>query len=527
MARIPIYNLGTQGVLSDPPAHTLPPEVWTNSGNMFCAKKQIRRTLGYVDALGTPTVAPSFIFFVPSLDSNIWLYTSLTKAYVYDDGTHTDITRTSGGDYTATTHRDWNGCLVGGIPILNNGADIPQYWSAISSGTPLANLPNWPSTLRAKVVRAFGGYLIALNITESSTNLPQAFRWSQRADPGAVPASWDYTSPATGAGRVELTDASGGQIVDGLILGNQFIIYKQNATHTMRFIGGQEIFQRDLLFQTGILAPRCVTGFNKGRMHLVVTEDDIIVHGGNSSAESIIQDKVRDTVFGELDSSNYLNSFVVEDPAYKKVLFCYPTQGQTIPDKALVWDYGDNTIDYRDIIGVSADIGSLVVDTDTVTWDGDSGTWDADTGVWNEEAGFLGRRRVLFASPSETKTWVLNSTYVFGSTVQTRSFVERTGLAIVGRDRQGQPKADYETRKLFKRIWPKITGLASVYVSLGSQEDLQDEVTWASSKLFIPDQKYLDFEVAGKFGAVRFESTDDAPWQLEGYDLELEVLGTL
>jgi hypothetical protein len=126
----------------------------------------------------------------------------------------------------------------------------------------------------------------------------------------------------------------------------------------------------------------------------------------------------------------------------------------------------------------------------------------------------------------------LESGNAYGSLTVT-SFLERTGLAVIGKDRQGEPKVDYSSRKQISRVWPKITGTGAsqVKVQVGKQEEIDGSVTWSLPKNFDPSVRYLDFDdedaVSGRLNAIRLESTVDLPWQCEGVDLELNVLGEM
>src|SRR5262245_61859086 len=192
MSVIEIAVLRTIGLIRDQEGNYLPPEAWTYARNMRAVADGIERIGGQTQVFGTPGVAPHFAIPISTTSQTYWLYTSLTKGYVYDGTTHTDITRVS-GDYTAGNTRDWNGTLLGGVPILNNGSDTPQQWATLSPATKLTPLSNWPASTTAKVIRAFGPTLIALNLVESGTSFPHLVRWSHPADPGTVPSSWDYT----------------------------------------------------------------------------------------------------------------------------------------------------------------------------------------------------------------------------------------------------------------------------------------------------------------------------------------------
>lgn len=520
---IELFNLGTAGIVRDLPDHTLPPEVWSDGNNIRFQDGNAFKFKGDAQVFGTPTVAPGFGLNVPSSSQNYWIYCSLTKAYVYEGGVHTNITRQTAGvdvNYTATDYRLWNGGILGGIPILNNGLDVPQYWSSLSPSTKLADLVNWPANLRAKVVRPFGPFLIALNCTVAGTAYPHLIRWSHPADPGAVPSSWDITDPTKDAGQVELTDIEGGSIQDALMLRNLLVVYKEASTHTLRFIGGQNKMKPDLLFaSSGILAPRCVTQIDRGTRHFVATVDDVVAHDAQNIT-SIVDKRMRKYIQNDIDATNYVNSFCVHNPAQREAWFCYPASGAVTPNKALIWNYNYNTLQIRDLAAIYGSSGTVQTST-SLAWSALTGTWETVLDPWTTE----GKRQMLLFDATGTKIYQADSGESFHGTNFT-SFIERTGLAVIGRDRQGNPKVNFSNRKLLKRIWPKITGSSLVSVRCGAQEYRNSPITWETAKVFNPaTMKYLDFTANGRLLCVRFESSDGLPWQLEGYDLEIEVLG--
>lgn len=516
---ITIHNLGIGGVNRDLPSHYLPPEVWSDAGNMRFYNGQALRFLGHTQVFSTPSVAPGFIVNVPAVNSSFWLYASKTAVYGYDSGVHTDISRAAGGAYTAEEYRDWGATILGGIPILNNRLDVPQAWMTQSLGTKLTPLSNWPSTLRAKVVRAFGNYLVAINLIDSGIASPVEIRWSHKADPGSVPSSWDYTDPTVDAGRTFLTDVKGGELLDAQLLGDFLYLYKKNSTHIFRFVGGNDIFAPSLLHNHGVIATRCVAVVDAGRRHFLVTPDDVIMHSGTKDVEYVLEGKNKTDFFTDLGTTHYANMFVFDNPAFKEAWIAYPSSGSTLPDKAIVYNYLNKTVAFRDWNGSYADIGDYT-DSTAAAWSAGSTGWDVQTTQWNTQD----RRRLVFADPTATKMYGLDSGYPFGAATTT-SFLERTGLAIIGKDRQGQPKVDFEQRKLCTRVWARIRGDAEVYVRLGSQETLEGAVTWSGPSLYDPDLGYVDLVAAGRALAVRFESTSDLAWQLESYGLEVAPLG--
>ena len=61
---------------------------------------------------------------------------------------------------------------------------------------------------------------------------------------------------------------------------------------------------------------------------------------------------------------------------------------------------------------------------------------------------------------------------------------------------------------------------------MGSQVAADSTVSWSTAKPFVIGQDYkADFQVDGRFLAVKFESDSDISWQLHGYAIEYEDRG--
>lgn len=515
--KLEIQKVGSIGVIQDVPGHELPGPAWTTVNNVRMRNNGARRILGHSQVFSTPSVTPYAVFNVPGInDQTFWFYFSLAAAYVVESGVHSNVTRASGA-YTAASGRDWIATILGGIPIFNNGADVPQYWSALSVSQVLQAVANWPSTHRAKVIRSFGNYLFALNVTISGTNQPHKVLVSHKADPGSLPSSWDVTDATKDAVSFELTDIKGGEILDGLPLGNTLIVYKKNSTHTVRFAGGIDIWARDRLFETsGILATRCVCAFDNGTKHFVATQNDIIVHSGDRNPVSVVEGRNKEAIFSEMDSTYYYNSFVFENAKQKEVWFCYPTTGSQIPNKAFIYNYDNKTPTFRTFNGLSADLG-VVSDSSDATWGSDTDTWDSDTSQWST----AGREAIIFAAPDDVKLYKLDDGYAFGALTVT-AVLERVGLVYES------DHVDFGTRLLITRLWPKITGLGKWTVRVGAAESRDGTITWSNAVLFNPaTDEWVDVTppVNGRIPAVRFESQENVASTVEGYDLRAAPLG--
>ena len=523
MAMISINNPGEIGVIKERKPHELPMNAWTSATNMRFRAGFAEKSPGNSSLWGGATVAPYWLLNAVDAVSNLWLYAGLAKVYATDGSTHSDITRVSGGDYAATADLNWTGCVFNGIPIINNGVDVPQSWALpISLATPLVALANWPSTVRAKALRAYKNYLVALDITKSSTRYPQLVKWSHPADPGVVPSSWDETDPTLDAGEFPLT-SSPGAVVDCLSLRDTNIIYKDDSVHGMQFTGGPFVFRfYSIIGEMGILSRRCAVEFVDGR-HAVFGNGDLFTHDGQNPTY-LAPKRIKQHLFGEIDSTFYARSFTAHNAPRREVWFCYPESGMAVPSKALVWSYDDNTFGFRDLNAAHIASGLVNPLVASNAWSADSQAWDDDTTTWDGSSFEPTRRRLVEAAPTSLKLLFCDDTQQFDG-VNMTSQLERTGLAVPAR---ADKPPDMSGRKLIRSIWPRISGtpggVVSVYV--GSQEKIDGPVTYAAAKGYtIGSTEHLDFRVGGRLFAVKFESMDDIAWQLHGYELDVTRLG--
>lgn len=521
MPEIDINDIAGKGVIRDEPAYQLPPEVWTQALNMRHRDNGMERMLGWSQVFGTPGVAPHFAMPVVSVSSAFWLYTSLTKGYVYDGSTHTDITRTVGGDYTAANTRDWNGTVFGGIPILNNGSDVPQMWGTLTVATKLTALSNWVSTHRAKVIRSLGAYLIAINITKGASNFPHTVKWSSEAiQPGTVPGSWDETDATVDTGEYDLYDVNSGNLVEAMPLAGKMYLYKEQSTWVMRFVGGRAVFGFDTFLETaGILAPRCVSVTGDGKYQVVATQDDLIIHNG-AAPVSILDKRLRREIFASIDQTNYINSFLYTDPDNTEVLFCYPTNGMTHPNKAVVFNYKSGTITEKDGITYRNAASGRVQAASTELWSDGTDTWDDDTGPWDSTE----RRRLVLCGTDDTKFFKDNDTLLRNG-VSFFGTLQRTGLSLEGRKRTGEWIVNHESRKMLDRMWPKIKrGQAQIRFAV--QEVVDGPVVWSNYVTYDPTtQVFCDADPPMEGRAIGFEIRAANDFRIDGYRYNITPLG--
>jgi len=537
MPIVEINDLARVGQINDIAAYMLPPEAWTLAENIRYSKGSPQVLDGWAQVFGTPGGPPHYTLTIKDSAKTWWLYMSLIKAYVYDGNVHTEITRAAGGNYTTNNTQDLNGVVFGGIPIFNNGVDVPQAWIGVYASTlKLVALPNWPSTLRAAIFRNFGSYLIGFNMTDAGVNYPHLVQWSNPAAPGTVPTSWSYSNPTTEGGRKDMPDVNSGFIQEAKQLGSTMFIYKERSIWKMNFIGGQFIFQFDTFLEdVGVLAPRCVCMDITGTKHVVVTQDDIITHNGNTP-ESILTDRQRITLFNSINRDTAQTSFIFTNKAKDEIWFCYPEAGQAWPSRALIWNAkgGKGAISFASGITFrNASLGDLQ-GVSTETWVDGTDTWEDDTGPWSQ----IIRQKVVLCAPDPSRT-LSYANYKFyqldsGITRDGVTFapvLAREDLGIVGQKRSGELINDFKQMKMVDSVWPKLEG-APIRLRVGFREVVKGPLTWQDYTAFNPATDLWvntlvneNLPGCGKAVSIEFSATTSDSWRLDGYSMNIEVIG--
>lgn len=526
MPLVKFVNVGALGLDQDSapndvaavPAGRAPAFAWTGGGNVRFKEGYVEKFLGHNAPNGTPVVTPYGIFFSNGTSGLYEVYTGLQKVYAVQDTTHTNITRqTAGSDvnYTGTIDNKWTGSTISSTLILNNQVDVPQAWGG-NIATRLSALSAWPSGVTCKSLRAFDNVLVALNVTESGTNYKSMVRVSTPADPGTVPASWDYTDPTNESIRVEGVLASTPDaITDGLQLGNQFMIYKENSTYAMELSGGEFVYRFFCVSkESGCLGIDCAAAFPGG--HAVLADGDIVLNVGIDAPQSIIDRRMRRWLFNNLDSDNRQRSFAVTNIRRNEVWFCFPAIGMTWPNLAAVWNYKENTWGVRDLPNLTHANAGVISASSTDTWDSRTDIWDEADGIWAVDEYSKTTKRVMMASV-DTALYLADIGRSFAGTPMS-AYVEHTGMDF------GQP----ELIKMCKGVRPRFDSAAGTIIQIyvGYQNDLEDAITWGTAMPYVTgtDLK-VDCFVAGRYLAIKFQTDGQPAWRMAQFDMEIEAMG--
>jgi len=512
-----IKNLGQIGHIADTDPRSLPENAFSSVQNVRFIDNDVQKSKGESAVFTTPAIDPYWLLPVQTESTYYWVYPSLTKCYVTDGTTNTNITRQTASvdvDYSADADIGWNGGIIGNVPVINNGVDDPQMWNPVGTGTKLASLTwssgtTWSSESKlARVIRPFQQALIAMDCTESGTRYRQRIRWSHPADSGAVPSTWDETDTTKDAGYYDL-EAGGGSVVDGLPLRDTFIIYKDNKTIGMQRIGGAAVYRfYDIFEETGLLTRRCAKPFF-GK-HFCVTNGDVIVHDGNTF-DSVINHKKKRELFALIDATNYQRTFVSPNYQKNEMWICFPKTGSSFADTAFIWNFKDDTWTTRELPTVKHIGYGLVDPNEADTWASTTDTWDLVEGSWGE----------LSYSPTIIKNLMAGSTlfYLGDDTEQSNgsnitAWVEREALDF------GVP----DVYKRVTRVWPRIECSGDITVMVGSQAVPTDAVSWKSYTYSSGDDK-IDCDVTGRYISWRIESSTNISWTIKDIDFEYTQRG--
>ena len=526
MPLIPINAVGQIGLLSDKPSHELPLNAWSDGKNVRFRDTFAEKFLGQTQVYDPVSAAPYNVFPVISGTNFFWLVAGLNKLYAIDGMTWYDITRAVGGNYAATATKNWTGGMLGGVPVVNNGVDVPQMWLNPAGVNLAADLSNWPVGYTCQALRPFKSFLVALDINTGTTRYPQMVKWSHEAVVGSVPASWDPSDPAYDAGEYTLME-SPGYCIDCLPMRDVNIIYKDDSVWTMQYIGGTNIFRFARVFATiGMLAKRCAVEFFSGK-HVVLGQDDLVVHNANS-AESIISKKLKRWLFNNIDSNYFTRCFLLHNLREREVWVCFPESGTTtqLCTLALVWNYLDNQLSVRELPGIDGgNLGLISSSYAGTTWSADSLAWDSDSTDWGDGNYSSASPRSLLADPTNSKLLDVESSLNFNGTSM-NCYLERTGLGVPFKV---DAPPDISSRKFFRGLWPRIEGTDGgvVRIRLGVQDKVDTPVSWDESYDFvIGTDDHVDCALNGRLFAVRFESSTDIEWRLHGYDVDVQPAGT-
>ena len=512
---VPFKQVGAIGVNRDLSSAELPQNAWTDAQNIRFLDGYAHQFYGHGQVYGTPSAAPQHIVPVTIAGAKYWIYATAANTYC--------VTITGGAavetDLTHATPRtgvvnQWTSTVLSGIPILNVGdtSKVPMSWD-LNTANNFVDLANWPAGYYCKSLRAYKNSLVALNVTIAGTNYPYMVLWSHPADPGTVPGSWDTTDATKDAGKIDCAEG-GDAIMDGLQLRDSLMIYKESSVWRMDYTGGPFVYRfSKVLGISGALNRNCIVEIDG--QHLVLTGSDVMVHDGQQ-ASSVLDKATRRWLFRNIDTTYVNLCFVARNPFFNEVWICFPYIGATSCNRAMIWNYRDNTVSFRTLPNVNHANFGPVDNGLSDTWASDSAPWDSDLTVWNGPDYVPATTRLMVAS-ADTKLFLMDASAAFDGVIPD-AYLERRGLSF------DAP----ESLKLVKGVKANITGNVgdTVLVYIGAADDAYDDPTYGDAMTYtIGETVQLYCFCTGRFIAIKFATGSAFNWRLDSFTLDVETSG--
>lgn len=519
-----VLNTGAYGVVADQPAQSLPSNAFTEARNAkFADGRAFSAYSGVSSTFGDQI--PLAVRHVLVADSSFWLTFFAGTTAVPDPSAlvNTDKIALPAGfspEYQEAS-RPWSGGNFHGIEVIHNGKKPVSF-----TGATFASLTNFPSALNCRVLRPYRNFLFALNLEDAGTFYPSTIQWSNSADAGSLPPDWDWEHkiPGTLSGRAQLPDAEASPILDGLQLRDLFFVYTSTATFLVRFFGGTFVFQLQRLFDFGAISTGAVAtaNTNQGDIHVVGTHDDLRFHNGGGQSQSVLDGRMRRWFQEHLNPESSHLAFVRNYPTEREVWYFFPAGNATYPNRAIVWNWLENTLSVRHIPETADGLWAAVsLDSDDRRWNNTTGAWEDSEAAWNTP------RRIASKGEFRTVNPVTRSGLIYGEETYSDTLIERRSLLFTDQPETGGTIPSWGTVKFFQCLRPQITG-NPVEITVGVQNGPNEEPVWGLPMRFDPDtQKLLTLDASGVGFCIRFQSIAMHPFHLYGFEVDYEVTARL
>jgi hypothetical protein len=537
MPIIPIRNLGQTGVVTDNSAYNIPLTGFSAGFNVRFDEGRVSRAPIFrtiKDSLGfTPRftygIVPATGFDTVILASDAWAIKE------YASGT---VSNVSGSITGSSDPRPYTGTSLADVTYINRVDRVPVYRT--STGTNFADLPNWDSTHRCKSLRSYGDQLIALNMTEGSTNFPTRVRFSDITTANSVPGSWDATDTTKSAGFNDLVQIPT-EIIDGMSLGSNFIIYSSDQTWLMEFVGGTFIFNfRKLFNDAGVINQNCVVEA-EGK-HYVFGAFDIYIHDGTSK-QSICDERTKNFIYSNLNNNNADVCFTQHNPVLNEIYFCYMSGDSRVEfpnanrcNRAAVYNYRANTWSFMDIPNVSS--GTIANVNSVSTYANSTTTYQLTGGTYYSQEDSFDRHVIMVGEDQSSDGITSDKMYgidlsdtgqmAFQLDVEATKppYLERTGIDL---DEGGLAARQY---MVVTRLYPQCDTINTADTTLtfefGASDIPRATPVYGSPVTYnIPTEHKIDSRAAGRYLSYRMTLADNdyKDFELSGFDIEITPTG--
>jgi len=534
---LPIRNLGSTGVLTDPNPYNLPITGFTSGNNVRFDEGKVRRSPVFRTVKNSLGFDPRAAFGVVP-DSGFDTVLMVSDDYQIREYANNTVLNRSGSITATSDPRAFTMCSLADVVYINRPDRVPVF--RVDGASNFADLTHWDSTWRTVSLRPFGDFMLALNVTEGATNYPNRVRFSNLVSANSIPDSWDENDTQKSAGFNDLVQMQTA-IVDGAQLGTNFIIYSSTEAMLVEFVGGTFIFNyRKLFSDEGCINQNCIA--EADGKHFVFGTHDIYVTDGTTKV-SICDEKTRNFIFTGLNFANADRCFVQHNKVLDEIMFCYQSGDSLVnfPDtdrcnRAAVYNIRNNCWSFYDLPNVSAGTSANV---DTVaTYASATGTYNAIGGTYYDQEDSRNRHTLMVGNIDTANG--ITSSKLYGldlsdegsmafnvDTEATKPpFVERIGIDL---DEIREPLDGY---KVVTRMLPQVATRNSTNTTLtvefGASDLPNNTPTYSTTTTFdIASDYKVDSRAAGRYLSYKFSKSpsDYADFEISGFDLDVTTTG--
>ena len=537
MAKLPqIRDVGTLGVITDIRPASLPLHAFSRGKNVRFDEGKVSRAPVFRKLKDSLGFNPRFTYGIPGEYgggfASIIMVSDTYQLKSYQNGTVSSVQGSL--SLTSSNNNTVTGTNLADITYLNRVDKVPVYMAP--SGSNFAALPNWDSNWRAEAVRSYGDFLLALNLTESGTTYPTRVRYSNLALANSVPDSWDATDTTKSAGFNDLVQMQSG-IVDGATLGTNFIIYSKDQVWLMEFVGGTFIHNfRKLFSECGVVNQNCILEVDG--THYVFDHDDIYVHDSHTR-QSICDERVKEYIFGGLNTAKTDRCFAHHNPDLDEVMFCYVsgddmaeyTNGSRC-NRAAVFNYKKQTWSFMDLPNVSSSTvgtvrSSVNYNLATLSYESSGGTYYTQEAGYDIHSLFVGEANSVDGITS-AKLYGLDLSdsgslaFPLDTEANKSPYIERQGIDL-------DEMSSLNGYKVIKMILPQVdtTNVNKQFsFTFGSSDLLGAAPVYDSSINFDGATDYkIDTRVSGRYLSYKMTLADNKDFSFLGFDLDVLTTG--
>lgn len=538
MPIVPFRDLGKLGVYTDVDPFDLPIGAFTMGVNVRFEDNKVSRapvfrtvdsSLSYSNprfTLGWREFSGSSRLLVCNADGRVFNHVPNGSG----DSTITDLS--PAGYVNASSVEAFTAASINNVVYINREDRVP--WFMTKNGTTFATLTNWNTNWRAKAIRTINGQIVAINMTESGTVLPNRVRWSDFSVWNSVPGTW-VAGTTNSAGSTDLSDLSD-ELIDGWPLRDRLVLYSTSEVWLMEPIGGPLVFSfRRAMSDAGVINQNCVVE-HEG-VHYVFGNNEIYRHDGIQK-QSVSRGRVNDFIYQNMDRGRSKQFFVFHNAKLNEIYFCYvsgdgfvrwPNDGTYGCNRAAVYNYRADTWQFYDL-PYCTHMGLGVVNG-TATWSSISGTYDSISSTYQS---FTDTNRLAVVSTHNAGagfTHRLNDfePFITASSTNPVSPSECAPCVLYKVDLDlDELRAPLKGYKVVRSLYPegRFSGTQPSTFTVGIKTYPNEAIFWENGQTFDGLSLYkLDFNHGGRYLSFKMDYNDVQPFNLSGIDLDVLLLG--